>query len=283
VGQDCLCGVSAWQTKHNLLLMNTKAPPNGGAFCLGLVCGQSALIGTLNYNVSNAPWHIITVIVLSESPSVATKGDTMATHNKRLDPRVMRTRALLRQALVQLMRERKFEDITVKAITETATLNKATFYLHYRDKEDLLVRSTYELLATLEAELGDPSEEGGELTPDLLLALLTKASQHFEAHADYYAVILNRIGIPPVVASVQTPLEVLIRRWLAHTQRHTHPLIVDDDVVASFMAGGALALIRQWLDDNPRRPAVQVARDIQVIVVYGIYRAAGIQPYDDDD
>lgn len=55
-----------------------------------------------------------------------------------LDPRVRRTRKLLQDALRELLHESRFESISVQDIAERATVNRATFYAHYPDKESLL-------------------------------------------------------------------------------------------------------------------------------------------------
>ena len=55
-----------------------------------------------------------------------------------LDPRVRRTRQMLRQALRKVLAEKEFEEISVQDITEAATLNRATFYDHFADKFALL-------------------------------------------------------------------------------------------------------------------------------------------------
>jgi AcrR family transcriptional regulator len=59
--------------------------------------------------------------------------DTTAT-----DPRVLRTRQLLYQAFVELLGEKRFEDISVADVTKRSTLNRATFYKHFTDKFALL-------------------------------------------------------------------------------------------------------------------------------------------------
>ena len=56
-----------------------------------------------------------------------------------VDPRVMRTRKLLQDSLRALMRERRLTDISVLDIAERATVNRATFYAHYSDKQALLI------------------------------------------------------------------------------------------------------------------------------------------------
>ena len=54
------------------------------------------------------------------------------------DPRVIRTRHLLLDAFVALVRKKDFTSISVKDITEYAQVNRATFYAHFQDKYDIL-------------------------------------------------------------------------------------------------------------------------------------------------
>jgi AcrR family transcriptional regulator len=54
------------------------------------------------------------------------------------DPRVIRTRQLIQNAFRSLNLEKDFKKITVRDITERATINRATFYAHFTDKYELL-------------------------------------------------------------------------------------------------------------------------------------------------
>jgi AcrR family transcriptional regulator len=60
------------------------------------------------------------------------------TPERTVDPRILRTRNLLQQALVNLMKEKEFDAVSVQDIAEAATINRATFYDHYPDKFALL-------------------------------------------------------------------------------------------------------------------------------------------------
>src|ERR1700733_756686 len=54
------------------------------------------------------------------------------------DPRILRSRRMLMDGLARLLMKKEFEDISVQDIADEATLNRATFYLHYPDKNALL-------------------------------------------------------------------------------------------------------------------------------------------------
>lgn len=56
----------------------------------------------------------------------------------KLDPRFIRTRKLIMDAFMHLSKIKDFDRITVKDITEEAMINRATFYYHFTDKNELL-------------------------------------------------------------------------------------------------------------------------------------------------
>src|SRR6202166_1729150 len=58
------------------------------------------------------------------------------------DPRILRSRRMLLDALASLLMKKEFEDISIQEIADEATLNRATFYLHYPDKNALLQAMT---------------------------------------------------------------------------------------------------------------------------------------------
>src|ERR1700722_6999870 len=58
------------------------------------------------------------------------------------DPRIVRSRRMLMESLLRLLNRKEFEDISIQEIADEATLNRATFYLHYADKNALLQAMT---------------------------------------------------------------------------------------------------------------------------------------------
>src|SRR6201996_2186683 len=58
------------------------------------------------------------------------------------DPRILRSRRMLMESLAKLLNKKEFNDISIQEIADEATLNRATFYLHYPDKNALLQAMT---------------------------------------------------------------------------------------------------------------------------------------------
>src|ERR1700683_1529062 len=66
-----------------------------------------------------------------------------------IDPRILRSRRMLVEALAKLLTQKSFDDISIQEIAAVATLNRATFYLHYPDKNALLQAMTAERFGEL--------------------------------------------------------------------------------------------------------------------------------------
>src|SRR3954471_18394318 len=78
---------------------------------------------------------------------------------KSTDRRVVRTRTTLRDALLPLILERGWEDISVQDVCDRAKVGRSTFYTHFADKEDLLLSGFEDLKSMLRA-LRPPAEKG---------------------------------------------------------------------------------------------------------------------------
>ena len=59
---------------------------------------------------------------------------------KKVDRRVIKTRRQLKKGLAALMKGKSVNQITVKELVEEVDINRSTFYLHFKDIQDLLRR-----------------------------------------------------------------------------------------------------------------------------------------------
>ena len=59
---------------------------------------------------------------------------------EKIDRRVRKTRALLTQGLIRLMKEKDIKDISVKELSDLVDINRGTFYLHYSDVYDMVAK-----------------------------------------------------------------------------------------------------------------------------------------------
>ena len=80
---------------------------------------------------------------------------------KKEDRRVRRTRDRLGDALIELLVQKPFDEITVQEVLDRAGVSRSTFYSHFSDKHDLFLSDADEFLegmATALSRFGDKSE-----------------------------------------------------------------------------------------------------------------------------
>lgn len=84
--------------------------------------------------------------------------------NRIRDRRVQKTRDLLRGALASLVQEMDYDAISVKQILDRANVGRSTFYMHYRDKDELLASSMLDMLRAMQtAPAASRLERQGEI------------------------------------------------------------------------------------------------------------------------
>src|SRR5436309_3572432 len=81
------------------------------------------------------------------------------------DRRVRRTRDSLGDALIELMHEQRFEEITVQHVLDRAGVSRSTFYTHYRDKDDLFLSDVEEFLERMAGWLSRNKEQSRRVAP----------------------------------------------------------------------------------------------------------------------
>lgn len=181
----------------------------------------------------------------------------------RLDPRVRRTRRCLQDALLGLLREQPFDDITVQDITERAGLSRVTFYLHYRDKDDLLTQIMKETLDALEAQL-PRDETSAENVQQTIVRWFT----HVAAHPELYHLVICRNDRSCFVTQVRAHLERLIT--VRYEQRHgTGAGGVPSAMRQRFRASACLSVIGWWLEQRMPYTPEEMARWLWHLLEYG--------------
>lgn len=196
----------------------------------------------------------------------------MLSKARKVDPRIIRTRHLMRDALVSLIDERGYESITVHDITDRATINRATFYLHYRDKQDLLISSTDDILEELitNLETTDTAEVSFadlEEPPSSFVGMFEQIAKH----ADFYRVMLSKQHMPYFVMRVQEVLAGFVQEGLSSVLAKDNELSVPREMVIRYTASAFLGVMIWWLENDMTYSPKYMASNLLRIATKGPY------------
>lgn len=166
--------------------------------------------------------------------------------------RVRRTRILLREALIALIEERSFEEITIGELTERAMVSRAAFYRNYQDKYDLVEQIFEEAISAL---LSAVEDLGQEHPAEIWVAFF----EHIAHYRRLYRALLGRKGSPWFVRKMRTSLSGLIKEHGAHphgSNISSHPAhAFSDDFVPDLVSALFVEAIAWWLEqERPYTP-----------------------------
>jgi len=157
----------------------------------------------------------------------------------RQDRRSQRTRHLLSAALVELIREKDYSNITVADIIERANVGRSTFYAHYRDKDSLFVGEMDRVIEVLSHRI--PNQEESPFFPSLGLF------RHVGEEYKLYKALLWTPGIDLMIKHMQTSLSQRVEGGL---QKSGKDFEVPIPILASFIVGSFLTLLKWWLENK---------------------------------
>jgi len=177
------------------------------------------------------------------------------------DRRVQRTRQALRNALLELIKEKGYDSISVEEITRQANLGRATFYLHYKDKEDLLVDEFNEIvnerahtISAIPFSAWLPVLENPDQTTENKLAMpLLMAFQHVANHADLYKILLKNEKSDRTLERIRKIISQAITEFMQKKlEDDPIPILfeVPIDLLAAYFSGGLLSCVDWWFEQE---------------------------------
>jgi len=174
---------------------------------------------------------------------------------EKIDKRVERTRQALQAALLELMVECGYERLSVQQILDRAGVGRATFYLHFGSKEDLLRSSLERLREHLAQEWN--SAAGGPAGSSVSLGFSLSFFQHVDSHGKLYRAILGRESGAIVDKQLRRLLVDLVLREVGLRDRSAQAR-AKADLTAQYVAGAIMAVVTWWLDRNIKLSAEEI-------------------------
>jgi len=188
------------------------------------------------------------------------KGNNLATEAPSNDRRIQRTRHALRDALIALLNERSWDDINIQILCERADIGRSTFYIHFENKEALLVSGFKDLQDFVRVQAGMHPRRSSDALP-----FLRGLIEHVYEQRSLFRVIIGR-GSGHVVQKrfremvgqlFDEDLSLAVTGW-------------ERDAVTRYVAGAFIELLAWWVDVGTDRSADDIENLFYQLTLPGI-------------
>ena len=187
---------------------------------------------------------------------------------RKVDRRVLRTRKLLAEAMLSLLLQKDYDDVTIQDITEAADLNRATFYLHYGSKEELLVAALEarfeKLVARINKQWG--IDQNWDDPSDFQLVY-----EHAAEYAPLYKVLLGDKGRAHVIHRI---IDYITEVQMATCQEvfpNVSGLSIPLEVINRHIAGSLYSLLSWWIANDMPHSAEYMAHATHRLCMQGAF------------
>ncbi len=188
-----------------------------------------------------------------------------------MDRRSARTRRALHEALISLILRKGYDAITVQEIIDQADIGRATFYAHYRGKEDLLRGGFDALRAELKAARGTALSKRGA-GQDGPLAFSLAMFEHACAYRDVYRAMVGGPGGIVAIHEIRRVLSEMVKEELSAFQDDG---AVSRELALHFVVSTFLTVLTWCLERKSKLAPSQVDAMFRRLVINGIGRSIG--------
>lgn len=177
----------------------------------------------------------------------------------RTDLRVVKTLRQIDQALLDNLRQRPFQNITVDQLCQSALINRSTFYKHYQDKYDLLDRYLGRVMEEFRGhmDVAFVTASPQRVYDQIYQRNFQQALEFLLRNRESYLLLWNTpLERPVFIEMVEIIHDNIMERLLAERKGMSQEDRRYADLYARLFASDMMTMARWWLGD-PNRLSVQ--------------------------
>lgn len=176
------------------------------------------------------------------------------------DLRIIKTRNALYESLLDLMKEKSFEEIKVRDICENALVNRSTFYAHYNDKYELFL----DLIENLKNGIRESLDKNEQIanTKEYYIKMIELLLDHMEGKRDvFYAMLLNNRN--SIISDI---IVDAVNRDLKKNFPEEKNSGVPGEVVSVFFLGAVAGVVLLWIKNSHKYTKQEIIDYLTVLI-----------------
>ena len=181
------------------------------------------------------------------------------------DRRTKKTRQVLREALLTLLKNKRYEDISVQDIIERADVARSTFYVHYVDKNDLLTGSHGIFAENLGEQLTAHGAGQGATAFSSRMWFY-----HIQAQGDILKVIAKDSAMEMAMKTLRGIIHDSVQNGMQTHMQMGKDASVPLPLLVDYLADTLMTLIKFWFKDGMKYTPEQMDEMFQRLVAPGV-------------
>jgi len=188
------------------------------------------------------------------------------------DRRQIRTKQLIRDALLDLISQKGLTKITVKDLTERADINRGTFYLHYKDVADLTDQLKEDIFADIPLLTSkiDPTDIKVAARNNEPYEPIQRLLEFLLSHSDFLRVMLLPQGDPQLTVKLKFSMkENMLKKFDQYLGPESPSPAVPADYFMAYITSANIGLLTHWMMSGNDLPVEDIALMMTKIMSQG--------------
>ncbi|MGG1519325.1 TetR/AcrR family transcriptional regulator [Paenibacillus oryzisoli] len=175
----------------------------------------------------------------------------------KVDRRILKSQEAMKKAVIALMAEKKFDDITIQDIADKADINRGTIYLHYQDKYDLLDK-------LIEAHINELREMGEWACKLDWSNALLPFFEYFEKNYVFFSTMLASQGAPSFRSRLFDYVTEGFKNEIDRESGRNTDL--SEDVMLQYAGNAYVAVIEWWIRNGMPSPPQAISKQVGALL-----------------
>lgn len=185
---------------------------------------------------------------------------------------------MIKESFIDLIQEKGYESITIRDIADNALINRATFYLHYVDKQDLVDKLIDEVFEEL-TDIINPCIyiQKKRVNISQFQSMIEAIFTNIFHRAAFYQIMLSEKGVHGFNRKMQEVIQEKFRKEFATINLQEQKFSTPPELLIHFISSALIGTVEWWVNNDlvysPKHMAVQLVH----LVTIGPLQSSGFE------
>lgn len=158
----------------------------------------------------------------------------------RTDLRVIKTKEALHNSLLELIKDKPLDTISVSELCRKAKVNRGTFYFHYEKVEDVFEEYFKEIMNDFANSYFEPYRKASMIKVSELNPNTIRIFHHIEKYKSFYRIVFSKNAPLTYYYLLFEEISKLLRNDIQHVKN------IDEDILIAYQTNAILGMIIAW-------------------------------------